>query len=261
MDSRSVTSKEIAQCLNRMRKANPLVHCITNEVVQEITANVLLAAGASPAMVVGEGETADFAKIASALLINVGTPYQHRVEIMKSAALAANEAKTPWVLDPVAAGGLPWRNKIIFDLLKLHPTAVRGNASEIKALGGEGAGGKGVDSTDSSDSAIEAAVKLAKAAKCIVVVTGATDYVTDGKELMKAEGGNVFATKVVGIGCSLSALVGAFVAGAENPLVAATACCAYVKKASEVAFVNSGGPGSFHNAYLDALYSLDAKDF
>ncbi len=56
-----------------MRAAPPLVHCITNYVAMNIAANVLLAAGASPAMVHAEEEAGDFAAIAGALTINIGT--------------------------------------------------------------------------------------------------------------------------------------------------------------------------------------------
>ena len=138
-------SRKTGEMLQRLRANRPLVHCITNEVVQEITADVLLAAGASPAMVVGEGEAEYFAGIASALSVNVGTPYEARIETMKKAIRGALAAGKPWVLDPVAAGGIPWRDKIIFELLEMHPTAVRGNASEIRFLAGVGTGGKGVD--------------------------------------------------------------------------------------------------------------------
>ena len=78
-------SRKTGEMLHRLRANRPLVHCITNEVVQEFTANVLLAAGASPAMVVGEGEAEYFAGIASALSVNVGTPYEARIETMKKA--------------------------------------------------------------------------------------------------------------------------------------------------------------------------------
>lgn len=130
-------SKNTAQKLETFRSIRPLVHCITNEVVQEITANVLLAAGASPAMVVGEGETEQFASIANAVSVNVGTPYENRVAIMKKAARAASEAADPGFLTR-RAGGMPWRDKIIFELLELGPAAVRGNASEIRFLAGVG---------------------------------------------------------------------------------------------------------------------------
>lgn len=57
-----------------MRATPPLVHCITNYVAMSIAANVLLAAGASPAMVHAEEEAGEFVAIAGALTINFGTP-------------------------------------------------------------------------------------------------------------------------------------------------------------------------------------------
>lgn len=251
----------VTEYLSLLRRKNPLIQCVTNEVVQEITANVLLAAGASPAMVVGEGEAEDFVGISDGLSINVGTPFSSRVQIMKAAARRAREVGTSWVLDPVAAGSLVWRDKIIFDLMRTGPDVIRGNASEIKFLAGKGSGGKGVDSTDSSDSALDAAVELADHYAAIVVVTGKTDYVTDGLRTFSVEGGNPMITKVVGTGCSLSSLLAAFISCTDKRLEASAACCAYVKRASEIAAENSKGPGSFHVAYLDALYSLKPEDF
>ena len=154
--------------LKRLRALNPLVHCMTNQVVQEITANVLLAAGASPAMIVDINETADFARIASALLINVGTLTAHQFDAMVPAIESANAAGVPWVLDPVAAGVLPWRDAKLKALLALHPAVIRGNGSEILALAGMGSGGKGVDSQDSSLSALAAAQTLAHETGAVV---------------------------------------------------------------------------------------------
>lgn len=152
---------DAARHLELLRTARPLVHCLTNEVVQEITANVLLAAGASPAMVVAEEEAGFFAGIAGGVLINIGTPYPSRLRAMHASADAARAAGRPWVLDPVAAGGIPWRDGIIREFVEKQPTVIRGNASEILALAGEKSGGKGVDSTDSSDAAVEGAMRLA----------------------------------------------------------------------------------------------------
>lgn len=254
-------NSSVVEFLSLLRRKNPLVHCITNEVVQEITANVLLAAGASPAMVVGEGETEDFVGICDGLSVNVGTPFSMRVQIMKAAARKARELGKTWVLDPVAAGSLVWRDKIIFDLMRTGPDIIRGNASEIKFLSGKGSGGKGVDSTDSSESALNGAVELADHYSTIVVVTGETDFITDGTTTYSVKGGNPLITKVVGTGCSLSTLIAAFTSCTDKKLEAAAACCAYVKKASEKAAAESNGPGSFHVAYLDALYNLKPEDF
>ena len=187
MSVQTVSSTAVAHALTALRANRPLVHCLTNEVVQEITANVLLAAGASPAMVVAMEEAPVFTAISGALLINTGTPYPERVTVMKACAQAANDHGVPWVLDPVAAGATPWRTQTIRELLVLKPTILRGNASEILALAGSGKGGKGVDSTDDSRTALSAAQRLAEETGTVVCVTGPVDYATDGKRTPSPE--------------------------------------------------------------------------
>ena len=59
--------------LAALRAEPPLVQCITNYVAMNIAANVLLAAGASPAMVSDAEEAGEFAGIAGALTVNIGT--------------------------------------------------------------------------------------------------------------------------------------------------------------------------------------------
>lgn len=240
--------------LARLRSLRPLVHCLTNEVVQEITADVLLAAGASPAMVVAREEAGDFAAIAQALLVNTGTPYPERIEAMRDACRRAAAAGRPWVLDPVAAGLLPWRDGVIREFLALKPAVVRGNASEIRALARCGTGGKGVDSTDTSDAALEPAKALAREAGCVVFVTGEIDYVTDGLTTVSIPGGSAMTPLVVGTGCALSALTAAYLAAMPTALEAACAASAHAKRAAEYAALHAQGPGSFKAAYLDGLY-------
>lgn len=107
-------------CLQQFRTTPPLVHCLTNEVVQSFTANVLLALGAFPAMVVEPQEAAQFSTMANSLLINIGTLHRARAESMLRAITAANQAGTPWVLDPVAVGGLAYRTDFAHHLLTLN---------------------------------------------------------------------------------------------------------------------------------------------
>ena len=256
-----LSSRAASEALDNLRRMRPLVHCLTNDVVQEITANVLLAAGASPAMVVAKEEAPYFAGISGALLVNVGTPVPEKLESMHAAAEAAGKKHVPWVLDPVAAGVIPWRDAEIRKLIALRPTVIRGNASEILALAGAGNGGKGVDSTDSSASAVNAAVELARSTGSVVCVTGETDYATDGERVLSVAGGNVMTTLVVGTGCSLSALAAAFCATEKDPVTAAISACALAKRAAFVAGNRAKGPGSFHNEYLDALYAIKPQDF
>ncbi|MBT9623598.1 hydroxyethylthiazole kinase [Sutterella wadsworthensis] len=259
MSVQTVSSTAVAHALTALRANRPLVHCLTNEVVQEITANVLLAAGASPAMVVAMEEAPVFTAISGALLINTGTPYPERVAVMKACAQAANDHGVPWVLDPVAAGATPWRTQAIRELLSLKPTILRGNASEILALAGSGKGGKGVDSTDDSRTALSAAQRLAEETGTVVCVTGPVDYATDGKRTLSIAGGNVMTTLVVGTGCSLSALCAAFAAVEKNPVNAAISACALAKYAAGTAAKHAKGPGSFHDEYLDALYLVQPE--
>ena len=246
----------IADELARMRAATPLVHLLTNEVVQEISANVLLAAGASPAMIVAEEEAAVFAAISGALLVNVGTLYPARLTVMRQAVAAANQAGVPWTLDPVAVGVLDYRTQACRDFLASKPAAIRGNASEILALAGVAGGGRGVDSTTGSDAAQSAAEQLARSTGAVVAVTGETDFITDGNSTWATPWGHPIMTRVVGTGCALSALVAAFTAQAPNRLNAVAAACAVAGLCGKRAAASSRGPGSFKADFLDALYQL-----
>ena len=239
-----------------MRATNPLVHLLINEVVQEITANVLLAAGASPAMIVAEEEVASFAAISGALLVNVGTLYPARLAAMKQAVAAANRARVPWTLDPVAAGVLDYRTRACREFLLCTPAAIRGNASEILALAGFSGNARGVDATAASHAAVAAAEQLARSTGAIVAVTGETDFITDGQTTLATPWGDPLMTRVVGTGCALSALVAAFTAGAANRLHAVAAACAVAGLCGERAAASSRGPGSFKVEFLDALYLL-----
>lgn len=143
-----LSSAQSAHALHLFHQHSPLVHCMTNDVVQTFTANTLLALGASPAMVIETEEASQFAAIASALLINVGTLTRPRAQAMSAAVEQATRSQTPWTLDPVAVGALDYRRRFCLELLSHKPTAIRGNASEIMASAGVANGGRGVDTTD-----------------------------------------------------------------------------------------------------------------
>ncbi len=225
---------------------SPLVHCMTNDVVQTFTANVLLAIGASPAMVIDPGEASQFAAIADALLINVGTLTVERAEAMRAAAHSATQAGKPWTLDPVAVGALTLRTEFCLELLALQPAAVRGNASEIMALAGMSGGGRGVDTTDTAAAALPAAQALARQLNTVVAVTGEVDYVTDGQRIRMVTGGDPLMTRVVGTAAA-AAMPG-------DRLENVAAACGLMKLAGGKA-AQQGGPGSFTPAFLDALYA------
>ena len=247
----------------RVRERAPLIHCLTNLVVTNFTANVLLAVGAAPAMVVAREEVAEFAAVANALSVNLGTLDLPQTKSIRAAIDAANQAGKPWILDPVAVGPLRFRTEFAFDLLELTPAVIRGNASEIISLSGGATSGRGVDSMALAESAVDAAQLLAMKTGAVVAVTGATDYVTDGRRTVALSNGSALMTRVTGVGCALSATVAAFAGVAdEGELWAATvAAIAYSSIAGELAARDAAFPGSFAVAYLDRLASLDAATF
>ncbi|MCG9095592.1 hydroxyethylthiazole kinase [Laribacter hongkongensis] len=243
-----------------VRQHPPLVHCLTNQVVSQFTANVLLAAGAAPAMVIAREEAGDFARMASAVLVNVGTLTSVQADAMRVAVAAALEAGTPWTLDPVAVGALAFRTQFCRELLSQRPTAIRGNPAEILALAGEASRGRGVDSLDDSTVALAAARRLADATGAVVAVTGATDFITDGERVIALAGGHPLLQQVTGTGCSLSALVAAMTAMTDDPLSGAAVACALMKLAGERAADKAAGPGSFAVHLLDEIAALTPAD-
>ncbi|NDV13064.1 hydroxyethylthiazole kinase [Crenobacter caeni] len=260
LPAQAFDARAAATALAELRAIAPLVHCLTNQVVSNFTANVLLAAGAAPAMVVAEEEAGDFAALASALLVNVGTLDRPQAAAMRAAVGAASTAGTPWVLDPVAVGALAWRTAFCRELLAFSPAVIRGNASEIIALAGGAGTGRGVDSTAQSDAALEAARALARQCGALVVVTGATDYLVDAQSARGIAGGTPRLQQVTGTGCALSALVAAACGCGAVRLDAVAAVCALMKLAGERAALASRGPGSFAVALLDELGTLASAD-
>jgi hydroxyethylthiazole kinase len=245
-----------------LRKRRPLVQCLTNTVSANFVANALLAAGASPAMVDNTQEAALFAGIADAVLVNLGTPTDAQVASMDLAAAAAALAGKPWVLDPIAAGALPWRGGIALQLLRHHPAVIRGNASEIIGLAGLGGGARGVDSSADPADAVGAAVDLLEHAAA-VSASGAVDHVVgrvgEARQitLIRISGGSALLPRVTATGCALGALVAAYASVASDAFTGLVAAHVHFAVAAEIAARTASGPGSFAPAFLDALDAVD----
>lgn len=249
-------AEDAAAALEHLRSAAPLVQCITNAVVTNFTANVLLAVGASPAMTDIQGEGGVFAELADGLLVNTGTPTAEQRGAAYEAVGARRRAGRAWVLDPVAVGVLPVRTALARDLLEFRPAIVRGNASEVIALAG-GAGGRGTDATHGVDAARDAAAALAERAGSAVAVSGPVDLVRspDGT-VVRVPHGTPLLTRITGGGCALGALMAAFTAVRADPAAAAVAATTVYTLAAEDAAADSGGPGSFAVALLDRLHAV-----
>ena len=240
-DSVGQTASDI---LARLRHRGPRVHCITNTVAQNFTANVLLAVGCVPSMTLSPEEIGPFVSGAQALLVNLGTFDAERREATTIAVETAVSHKLPWVLDPVLVDRAPARAEFARELIGRRPTVVRLNHTEFAALAG--------NKPSSSE-----AVAYARANGIVVGLSGETDLVTDGEQIASITNGHPLMTKITAMGCAGSAVVAACLTVESDAIRAAVAALAIVGIAGELAAEKSSGPGSFATAIIDALYSLD----
>ena len=253
--------------LQAVRRQAPLVHNITNFVVMNYSANALLAVGASPVMAHAKQEVKDMVGIAQALVLNIGTLEPDWVEAMLLALQAARTRGVPVVLDPVGAGATPYRNAAIAELLRSGaPSVVRGNGSEVMSVAGLAAATKGVDSAASSGEALDAARALARDLRAVVCISGADDHVVDADgRWAQLSNGHPWMTKVTGVGCSASALVGAFAAVQADRWQATVAAMAVLGVVGELAAERTqaagAGVGRLQIELLDGLQLLDEAAF
>jgi len=241
--------------LRHMRETAPLVHNITNYVAMNIMANVVLAAGASPAMVHAREEVGEFAGLAQALTVNIGTLDSDWADAMETAARVMSGQGRPWVLDPVGVGATSFRQDVCARLLDLRPDVIRGNASEILALAGVASTGRGADAADPVEAAEAAARELSHQTGAVVAVSGPVDYITDGAVAYRVRNGHALMPRVTALGCSLNGVIAAFLVG-QPALPATVAALAYYGVAGERAAQAAQGPGSFQVGFLDALHAL-----
>lgn len=256
--------ESFAKLNTEMRKKCPLVHNITNYVTVNDVANTILAIGASPIMADALEEAADIASISSALVINIGTLNARTVDSMLAAGHAANAKNVPIVFDPVGAGASAFRNATTKRILSdLKISILRGNLSEISYIAGISSATKGVDvsEADAKNDAEAICKKVAQEQHCVVVVTGKTDVVSDGENVIKVDNGHAMLSKVTGTGCMTTGITGAYAGATSDMFVAAVAGVSSMGIAGEIAFEKAGsvGTGSFRNAIIDALSNLDEE--
>ncbi|WP_432671173.1 hydroxyethylthiazole kinase [Flavobacterium sp. SM2513] len=245
-----------------VRKKSPLVHNITNYVVMNTTANALLAIGASPIMAHAPEEVEDMVGICDSLVINIGTLEASWVQAMLQAASKANALHKPFVVDPVGAGASAYRDTVLSQLVALRPTVIRGNASEIMALAHTNKSAtKGVDSTEQSNEALTAAVVLNQKFGSIICISGAQDIIVSKDHYVQVDNGNALMTKVTGLGCTATALIGAFLGCIEDQQQAVISATALMSIAGEIAAEQAKGPGSLQTILLDTLYTLTEDEF
>ena len=242
-----ISSQKIADCVSHFRASKPHVHCITNIVAQNFTANVLLAAGATPSMTVAVSEIASFVDMADALLINLGTLDPERMRSVHIAAEQAKQANKPWALDPVFVQASPNRLALAKFLLVEQPSLVRCNAVEGKTLLGDM-----FDVTDLSG--------LKEAGTSSFAVTGKEDLIWSSEQSFAVSNGHPFMDRITAMGCALTGLIVGLMATEEDHALAIVSALVMFGLAGEIAGQRSNGPGSFVPAFLDVLHNLNAED-
>ena len=262
---------ECHEMLGAVRERNPLVQCITNFVTVNDCANILLAAGASPTMAQDIREVEEAVARANGLVCNLGA-----IDLVDSMVLAgkrANELNIPVVLDPVAAGGTTLRRQLSAKLLdEVHFSAIRGNASEIRALAGQASLGSGVDvaawdaiTPENLPQSVALTSDLARKTKSVIAVSGVIDVVSDGTQTVLLHNGCPTMARITGSGCMLTTLIGAFCAAApEHPFEATCAAMAAMGICGEIAeekrLQNKTGNATFRTDLIDAVFNLTEQE-
>jgi hydroxyethylthiazole kinase len=243
--------------LAAVREKKPLVHCITNLVTMNTTANALLAMGAAPVMAHDRKEVEEMVSMADALVLNIGTLSESWLDSMIAAGRRAAQLGRPVILDPVGSGATALRTSAARHILtEMDVRVVRGNASEIIALHQSKSGTRGVDAVHSVEDAFDKALKMAPALNTTLAVTGPVDLVTDGRRAVRVRNGHPLMAYVTGIGCMATAAVAAFATVDDDPLSAAASALAFIGLCGEIAAQAAASPGKFAVEILDALYTV-----
>jgi hydroxyethylthiazole kinase len=244
--------------LQKVRRESPVVHHLTNWVTIYDCAQIVKILGASPVMAHAPEEVADMTRIASALVLNIGTLTVDFVEAMKTAAATANQKGIPVILDVCGAGATDLRDRKVSELLdQVTISIIKGNASEIARVSGAKIWTKGVDAAEVGINLETLAQTLAIRRKATVVITGAVDIVAGEQGFYLVKNGEALMTRVVGTGCMAASVIGAFAAVDSDSRRAAACALACYGIAAELAAKRSHGPASFKAELFDCLYNLD----
>ncbi|WP_164670793.1 hydroxyethylthiazole kinase [Virgibacillus doumboii] len=247
--------------INKVRENQPLIHHLTNQVVMNFTANGLLSFGGTPVMAKSEEEASDMAAIADGVLLNIGTVTAPDIPAMIAAGQAANENEIPVVLDPVGVAATPFRTTAVKRILKeVNPTVIKGNAGELAHLVQIPWKTKGVESVGDGNPD-EIAMKVAKTYQTAAIVTGKTDVICSGGEVLHNDTGNPNLGRITGAGCLLGSVLTACLTTEDSFNEQALAAVEFYGLAADFAAnqTNVNGPGTFIPRFMDAL-SLEPEE-
>jgi len=167
-------------------------------------------------------EMADLSPAIGGLLVNFGTI--QNIDGMLEAGKNANINRKPVVFDPVGVGASQFRRTSADVLLNTwQATVIKGNAGELASLANSHeVQAKGVDSVGQGFADPAAFVRaLARKERCIVVLTGVVDWVSDGNTVVRLMNGHPLLADITGSGCMVGTCVAIFCAAASIEAAAA----------------------------------------
>ena len=245
----------------KVKSLKPVIHHLTNWVTIYDCAGIVKTFGGSPVMAHAPEEMEDMTAIASALVLNIGTLTTEFIDAMIKAGKTANKKGIPVILDVCGAGATRLRDEKCFELLNtLKIDIIKGNSSEIARIAGKNVKTQGVDSTETGLNPVDITRKLAKERECTVVMTGATDIVTDAGKTFLIKNGHPLMSAVVGTGCMAASVIGTFAAVEKDRLTASAFGLVCYEVAAEIAAEKTNAPGSFKTKLYDEVYLLKKEE-
>lgn len=229
-----------SNALVEIRALQPRVHCIVNEAAISVTANILLASGATPSMTHDPEDIVEFTSSSDALSINLGMLTQSKSRAIITAVNAASSDRIPWVLDPALCDRSRSRLNFCNELLEQQPSVLRGNAAEIDAIC------RAVNLTRE---------ELVRKRSIVVMTTGKVDQVISQCRTREIVCGHPWMESVTGMGCAFSALLAAFLTVIDDAFDAAVDVAQTYGSIGHTAGAVSNGPGTYIGNFLDCIYA------
>ena len=243
--------------LESIRQNKPLVHHITNYVTVNDCANITLCIGAFPVMSHAWEEVEEMVGLADALVLNIGTLDPYQAKSMLLAGHAANNLDIPVIVDPAGTGATRYRTDFMSLLItELQISVIKGNAGEIGVLAGADARVRGVDTGDVKGALPDIAQNFALETGITIVISGATDIVSDGDQVIAVENGHPMMGRISGTGCMATSIIASFAAIQRDMVKASAVSLAAFGIAGERAAACTSGSGSFKTALFDQLSVL-----
>ena len=256
-----MTNSEYSSVLRAVRTQTPLVHHITNYVTVNDCANITLCGGGAPVMAHAPDEVEEMVQYAGALVLNIGTLDQAQIDSMLLAGRAASARDIPIILDPVGAGATTLRTQAARRLMTDLPISIlKGNAGEIGVLAGVDAKVRGVDSAGITGDPVEITREYAARSGMTIVMSGATDIISDGSRVLLVENGDPRMGAISGTGCMAASVTGVYAAVHQDRVISSAAALAAFGIAGEQAAAHARGPGSFKVTLFDTLAALTPED-